>query len=45
MDVGLTGIGIGIIFIAVRLIYSASLTVQMQLFIALVGVFSMEAGV
>tara|TARA_B110000238_G_scaffold173328_1_gene192328 strand:- start:349 stop:486 length:138 start_codon:yes stop_codon:yes gene_type:complete len=45
MDVGLAGIGIGIIFIAVRLILSPSLTVQMQLLIALVGVLLMEASV
>lgn len=43
IDIGLTGIGIGIIFTAVLL--SASLTIQMQLPLALVGVLLMEAGV
>jgi hypothetical protein len=43
IDAVLTGLGIGIIFTAV--ILSASLTVQMQLPIALVGVLLMEAGV
>ena len=43
IDVGLTGLGIGIIFTAV--ILSPSLTIQMQLPIALVGVLLMEAGV
>ena len=42
-DVGLTGLGIGIIFTAV--ILSPSLPVQMQLPIALVGVLLMEVGV
>jgi hypothetical protein len=40
---GLTGLGIGVIFAAVLL--SSSLTIQMQLPIALVGVLLMEAGV
>ena len=39
----LTGLGIGIIFTAVLL--SSTLTIQMQLPIALVGVLLMEAGV
>lgn len=43
IDVGLTGLGIGIIFTAVLL--SSSLTIQMQLPLALVGVLLMEAGV
>ncbi|PCI75060.1 MAG: hypothetical protein COB20_13810 [SAR86 cluster bacterium] len=43
IDVGLTGLGIGVIFTAVLL--SSSLTIQMQLPIALVGVLLMEAGV
>lgn len=43
IDVGLTGLGIGIIFTAV--ILSSSLTIQMQLPLALVGVLLMEAGV
>ena len=43
IDIGLTGIGIGIIFTAVLL--SASLTIQMQLPLALAGVLLMEAGV
>lgn len=43
IDFGLTALGIGIIFTAV--ILSSSLTVQMQLPIALVGVLFMEAGV
>lgn len=43
IDVGLTGLGIGIIFTAV--ILSTTLTVQMQLPLALVGVLLMEAGV
>ena len=43
IDLGLTGLGIGIIFTAVLL--SASLTIQMQLPLALVGVLLMEAGV
>jgi len=43
IDAVLTGLGIGIIFTAV--ILSPSLTVQMQLPIALVGVLLMEAGV
>lgn len=43
IDVGLTGLGIGIIFTAV--ILSSSLTVQMQLPLALAGVLLMEAGV
>lgn len=43
IDVGLTGLGIGIVFTAVLL--SSSLTIQMQLPIALVGVLLMEAGV
>jgi hypothetical protein len=43
IDLGLTGLGIGIIFTAVLM--SASLTVQMQLPLALVGVLLMEAGV
>ncbi len=43
IDVGLTGLGIGIVFTAVLL--SASLTIRMQLPLALVGVLLMEAGV
>lgn len=43
IDVGLTGLGIGIIFTAV--ILSATLTVQIQLPLALLGVLLMEAGV
>lgn len=43
IDFGLTGLGIGIIFTAV--ILGGSLTVQMQLPIALVGVLLMETGV
>jgi len=43
IDVGLTGLGIGVIFTAVLL--SSSLTVEIQLPIALVGVLLMEAGV
>lgn len=43
VDVGLTGLGIGIIFTAVLL--SSSLTIQMQLPLALIGVLLMEAGV
>ena len=43
IDVALTGLGIGIIFTAVLL--SSTLTIQMQLPIALVGVLLMEAGV
>lgn len=43
IDLGLTGVGIGIIFTAVLL--SSSLTIQMQLPLALTGVLLMEAGV
>jgi len=43
IDIGLTALGIAVIFTAV--ILSPSLTVQMQLPIALVGVLLMEAGV
>ncbi|MEX0965142.1 MAG: hypothetical protein WDZ52_13990 [Pseudohongiellaceae bacterium] len=43
IDLGLTGLGIGVIFTAVLL--GASLSVQMQLPIALIGVLLMEAGV
>lgn len=43
IDVGLTGLGIGVVFTAVLL--SATLTIQMQLPIVLAGVFLMEAGV
>lgn len=43
IDIGLTALGIAIIFTAV--ILSSSLSVQMQLPIALVGVLLMEAGV
>ena len=43
IDLGLTGVGIGIIFTAVLL--SSSLTIQMQLPLALAGVLLMEAGV
>ncbi|GJM13512.1 MAG: hypothetical protein DHS20C12_19150 [Pseudohongiella sp.] len=43
IDLGLTGLGIGIIFTAVLL--SASLTIRMQLPLALLGVLLMEAGV
>lgn len=43
IDVGLTALGIGVIFTSVFL--SSSLTIQVQLPIALVGVLLMEAGV
>ena len=43
MDAGLTGLGIGVIFIAVLI--SSSLTLQMQLLLALIGVLLMEVGV
>lgn len=43
IDFGLTGLGIGVIFTAVLL--GSSLTIQMQLPLALVGVLLMEAGV
>ncbi len=43
IDFALTGLGIGVIFTAV--ILGTSLTVQMQLPIALVGVMLMEVGV
>lgn len=43
IDIGLTGLGIGIIFTAVLL--SAALTIRMQLPLALAGVLLMEAGV
>lgn len=43
IDAALTGLGIGAIFTAVLL--SASLTIQMQLPLALVGILLMEAGV
>ena len=43
IDLGLTGLGIGIIFTAV--ILSGSLEIELQLPIALLGVLLMEAGV
>ncbi len=43
IDVSLTGLGIGIVFTAVFL--SSTLTIQVQLPIALVGVLLMEAGI
>lgn len=43
IDISLTGLGIGIIFTAVFL--SSTLTIQLQLPIALAGVLLMEAGI
>lgn len=43
LDIALTGLGIGLIFVAVLL--GGSLEIQMQLPIALLGVLLMEAGV
>ncbi len=43
IDLGLTGLGIGVIFTAVLL--GSSLDIQQQLPLALIGVLLMEAGV
>jgi len=43
IDLGLTGLGIGVIFTAVLI--SSSLDIQQQLPLALIGVLLMEAGV